>query len=138
MYRRKRKVRRVLRWEATDEVRDQIAAQATYLGSPEHKTAPSPTGPPHPRSDASKCPNDLHERRADGTLVWREQIVDALRGALRTGLMGGEVEDGFPRYVWAILDGALYEARHLQTPRGSYKAYPAERDEIHDPEGLLP
>jgi hypothetical protein len=99
------------------------ATRATYLGSIEHKTYRSPAGDPRPRGDASKCPR-LEERR------WPE-LTEALRAAIRIGCVSETFDpDGFPRYVWGMFEGELYEARHLVTPAGAYKAFPIEPFEL--------
>lgn len=104
------------------------AARTSYVGSIEHKTYPSPAGDPRPRGDASKCPR-LEEHR------WPE-LTEALRGAIRTGCVSETFDpSGFPRYVWGRFEGQLYEARHLATPAGAYKAFPIELFEL--PDGAL-
>ncbi len=52
--------------------------------------------------------------------------------------MSGVFEGGFPKYVWAWLDGDLYEARHINGPQGTYKGYKLHRLEYpKDPKGRL-
>jgi hypothetical protein len=104
------------------------ATQATYLGSIEHKTYRSPAGDPRPRGDASKCPR-LEEHR------WPD-LTAALRAAIRIGCVSETFDPGgFPRYVWGRFEGQLYEARHLVTPAGAYKAFPIEPFEL--PSGTM-
>jgi hypothetical protein len=47
-------------------------------------------------------------------------------------------EGGYPKYVWTWIEGALYEARHINGPQGAYKGYRLEEVERPlDPEGRL-
>jgi hypothetical protein len=106
-----------------------VAAHATYVGSAEHKAYPSPAGNPALRSDASRC---------DPRYTDFEPITEVLRLAIQRACTGAIFEGGFPKYVWGWLDGRLYEARHINGPRGTYKAYPLEEvDYPADPEGRL-
>jgi len=106
-----------------------VAERATYRGSPEHKGYPSPAGNPSLRSDASQC---------DPRYTDFEPITEVLRAAIRRGCVGAIFEGGFPKYVWGWLEERLYEARHINDPRGSYKAYPLEEIEYPiDPDDRL-
>ncbi|HVZ35238.1 MAG TPA: hypothetical protein VG963_22585 [Polyangiaceae bacterium] len=60
-------------------------------------------------------------------------LTDALREAIRAGRVGEEI-GGFPKYVWVVLDGSVYEARHINGPMGHYKGYELEPAEY--PENL--
>jgi hypothetical protein len=91
-----------------------IAARAVYVGSAEHKSYPSPAGNPALRSDASPC---------DPQYTDMEAITAVLREAILRGCIGAIIEGGFPKYVWGWMDGRLYEARHINGPQGTYKAY---------------
>jgi hypothetical protein len=48
--------------------------------------------------------------------------------------MVGEEIGGYPKYVWVVLDGVVYEARHISGPQGTYKGYELEPAEY--PENL--
>jgi hypothetical protein len=116
-------------WPDDKPAPDEIAAAARYVGSAEHKSYPSPAGNPALRSDASRC----DPRYADFELV-----TAVLREAIERRCVSAVFEGDFPKYVWGWLDGQLYEARHINGPQGTYKAYPLEEAEIpRDPEGLL-
>jgi len=52
-----------------------------------------------------------------------ELMTGVLREAISRGCIGAIFEGGFPKYVWGWLDGRLYEARHINGPQGTYKAY---------------
>jgi hypothetical protein len=50
----------------------------------------------------------------------------------------GVVIGGFPKYVWAVINGDVYEARHINGPKGDYKGYKLEPVEYpNDPDGRL-
>ena len=123
------KHRAIAPWDPKNGAPDEVASRASYRGSPEHKEYPSPAGNPHLRSDASRC---------DPRYTDFEQITVVLRLAIRRRCVGAIFEGGFPKYVWGWLDGKLYEARHMNGPRGAYKAYELEEVEYpEDAEGRL-
>ena len=102
-----------------------LAERVTYVGSPEHKSYPSFAGPPMLRADASKC---------DPLLADRETLSGWLQKAVKEGMIGGQWEGAFPRYVWVLDDGTCYEGRLVNQELGQYKGYPLERHEW--PEGV--
>ena len=105
----------------------EIAKAAEYHGSAEHKSYPSPAGPPALRSDATPCePIDY------------AQINATLAEGIRRGCVSEAMEHGFPKYVWGWLGDELYEARHLNGAGGQYKGYRIEPPEYpRDPDGRL-
>ncbi len=108
-----------------------MAPEIRYVGSAEHKSHPSPAGPPALPSDAARCAPVYANRFDDLTRV--------LQDAVRLRCTSSEFERGFPKYVWGLLDGAVYEARHLSGRGGEYKAYKLEDPAEYppDPEGRL-
>jgi hypothetical protein len=109
---------------------EDVAEKASYVGSPEHKDHPSAAGPPALRSDATPCAAHLTEDMTANT--------EALREGIRRCCTSATFEGAFPKYVWAWRDGELYEARHINGPQGTYKAYHIEEVEYpRDPEGRL-
>jgi len=97
------------------------AASARYVASAEHK------GPGHRfgiqgrlRTDATECPKDLVQ----------DQVETWLRKALREGTAGGGWSSAhYPKYVWTIVDGVVYEARLSNETQGWYHGYPISRAE---------
>ena len=98
-----------------------LASRVTYVGSPEHKTAPSFAGQPRPRGDATKCDTALSDRLGD--------IQRWLRHAVEVQCFGGPWEGGFPRYVWCKVGEIVFEARLVNRGFGQYKGWQLEPDE---------
>lgn len=121
------KHRQIEPWPAEAPPPEEVASKCRYVGSAEHKDYPSPAGPPALRSDASRCRPDVS---------W-EALTEALRTAIRRRCTG-TVIGGFPKYAWRVVDGDVYEARHINGPQGDYKGYKLETAEYpDDPEGRL-
>jgi hypothetical protein len=99
----------------------ELASRARYVGSPEHKSAPSYAGPPKPRGDASCCDQSLNQDQL--------RVNCWLKKALRRGAVGAPWEGDFPRYVWHRQGEVVYEARLTNRVAGEYKGYPLLQDE---------
>lgn len=129
--RHKRPKHRVIApWPEGTPTRETVAAAVRYVGSAEHKDYPSPAGHPALRSDASRCDPRL------GYDV--DRFTRVLRAAIERSCVGAIFEGGFPKYVWGWIEETLFEARHINGPQGTYKAYPLEEAEYpKDPQGLL-
>lgn len=98
-----------------------LASRAVYVGSPEHKDIPSPAGAPRLRSDATRCPRDLHDF---------EELTNWLREAIAAGQIGAPWEGDYPRYAWVRNDRGCFEARLTNREIGHYKGYPLLPDEV--------
>ena len=103
-----------------------IARRARYVGSPEHKDAPSFAGAPRRRADASIC-----DRRFLGQ---QAKLTRWLRKAIQSGSVGAPIEGEFPRYVWFKEGGNVYEGRLVNRTSGEYKGFKLRPDEW--PSGL--
>jgi hypothetical protein len=90
-------------------------AEATYIGSAEHKNRMSAVGAPRLRADASPCPPDLTDF---------SRLTDWLRAAIAAGNTGAQWEDGFPRYAWWREGERCFEARLVNAGLGEYKGWP--------------
>lgn len=127
-HRRERK-REISAWPAGKPGPNDVADRASYVGSAEHKSYPSPAGHPALRSDASRCDPRYTDFRA---------ITRVVRQAIQRRCTSAIFEGDFPKYVWGWLDGQLYEARLINRQQGTYKAYPLEHAEAPvDVAGLL-
>lgn len=92
----------------------ELAEKVTYIPSPEHKNYLTSAGPGRLRSDATACPRGLDP----------DQVLRWLREAIGNGNVSAAFEGDFPRYAWARVDGACYEARLSNSGLGEYKGYP--------------
>ncbi len=102
-----------------------MARRARYVGSPEHKDAPSFAGVPRLRADASCCPRKFADR---------QKIAMWLRTAIRRGATGAPWEGTFPRYVWFKHEETVFEGRLVNQTAGEYKGYPLHKSEW--PQGI--
>jgi hypothetical protein len=104
---------------------DAIAAAVRYVGSPEHKNTPSFAGPPlwkrRPRADSSLCDPSLANRL--------QEINEWLQTAIRQRQFIWH-DQAFPRYVYARIDTAIYEARLTNHVTGEYKGYELYPEQI--------
>jgi len=98
-----------------------VASAATYVGSPEHKDAPSFAGQPQPRADASICDRTLASDR--------DRVQEWLAAGIRRGTVSEDWEGGFPRYVWYKEGETVYEGRLVNRTQGWYKGFPLSRTE---------
>lgn len=117
--RRRRPLRREVDSSSAGDL-GELAAGACYVGSAEHKSHPSPAGPPRLRADATKC---------DPSLEF-SQLTSWLQQGIRRGCVGGPWEGRFPRYVWLCVAGVWYEARLVNAGLGQYKGWQAEPSEL--------
>lgn len=121
MRHRRSRQRVIAPWPENKPDPDVIATRASYRGSAEHKTYPSPAGHPALRSDATRC---------DPQYVDFEKIAIVLREGIRRRCTTDVFEGDFPKYVWGWFDGRLYEARLVNRELGTYKGYPLEEWEM--------
>src|SRR5205823_3266704 len=69
-------------WPDGQPDREAVAGAARSVGSPEHKSYPSPVGPPALRSDAGRCDPGLGYDEARFTRVLRLAIRGGCVGAI--------------------------------------------------------
>ncbi len=106
-------------WPDSEPTPDVVAEMASYVGSAEHKDHPSSVSAQgNLRSDATPCEPEM-TRDVD-------RNTEALREGIRRRCVSAVFEEGFPRYVWTWINHALYEARHIRGPQGTYKGYRLE------------
>nr|WP_157553952.1 hypothetical protein [Herbidospora sakaeratensis] len=117
---RKRPLLRSLQTSSEGVSLAKVAQRSTYVGSAEHKSFPSFAGHPRLRSDASKC---------DPKFTDLAEITTFLQLAIAAGNVGTHWEGDFPRYVWHVIDGVIYEARLVNQELGQYKGYPLRHGE---------
>ena len=99
-----------------------VADSCRYVGSPDHKAAPSFAGTVRGRRpDASFCPGELADSR--------DRVEHWLREAMRAGRVGAW-DGGFPRYVWHREGDTVFEARQGSPGSGEYHGYPLEPEQV--------
>lgn len=133
-------------WPTSDtRTPDEVADEAVFVGSPEHKdyTNPVTDEPPYPRaeSDGSRCKVYPKERWCEMTQALRDAIRARCTGSHFEPLNGGgpETSNWWPRYVFGYFDGKLFQARRRTDPPGNrYKGWFIPDDERpDDPDGRL-
>ncbi len=99
-------------------------SNARYVGSPHHKSRPADYGfqpPVNPRPQKSLC-DDLR------TITLRE-ARRLFRDGIRREMVSSHLENGLPKYVWAVdHSGEAYEAK-LGHDGASYHGYRLYRDQ---------
>lgn len=116
----RRKARTAIR---IDILRREVLSQSVrYVCSPKHKRGQfeSETGEPELgklEPTASVCPGDLNFNVKTST-KW-------LKAGLRRGYTGAPlVSDGFPQYIWYMVEGRWFEATYSRN--GRYHGYPVD------------
>lgn len=110
-------------WPADAPAPEELAAQARYRGSNEHKARPLDPSygfDPDLRSDASRCDPSIARDRAEA----------ALKAAIQHRCVSEQFEGRFPRYAWAWIGGRPYIARLINREAGDYKGWPIEELEL--------
>lgn len=99
------------------EFLENIATNAEYIGSNEHKNIRRET---NPRFDSSKC------ERAFNRPITIEEANKWLKAAIREGHISSDTTHGFPKYVWSKINNVYFEARFItiDKQKGTYKGFP--------------
>ena len=99
-------------------------AHAHYVGSAHHKSQPADYGftpPVNPRPSKSLC-DDLRP-------ITRKEAIELFRSGIRLDMVSSHLENGLPKYVWAVDDdGNAYEAK-VGDDGASYHGYRLRRDD---------
>lgn len=104
---------------------DAIARSVIYRGSPLHKRSPGDFGltpPSSPRPGKTLC---------DGVGIFEIKVASRLlRQGARSGLVSNDADQGFPRYIWVVINNDdVLEARCDDPKNGTYHGYPLERND---------
>lgn len=104
-----------------------IASLVRYTGNPAHKSNPGDYGltpPAEPRPNKTPC--DLAD------ITTRKEALKYLRRGIEMGLVSQQVEQGYPKHVWAVKEGEggpiALEARLENAGMGAYHGYPLIND----------
>lgn len=122
----RRSTRRKIREERlSDSERAWLRERASYEGRAYHKREPNDFGltpPMDPRPDKTLCDEaGIHERAIAQRLL-------AL--AIEHGLVSESTSAaGFPKQMWVVADGRVFEAMYGGTRDGQYHGYPIRRSD---------
>jgi len=123
----------IVGWPAHITDTETVAARARYYPDGKHKDYPAPNQEWRltSNSEGTKC---LRIRPEHWPL-----IDNALRDALREGVIGPLRPGGFPDRAWAFVNDRLHEARLSNPEAGWYHAFPLDYREQWpaDPRNLL-
>ena len=106
------------------DVRSRLA-QARYVGDALHKSQPADYGftpPVNPRRGKSLC-DDLRP-------ILRKEAIKLFRSGIRLDMVSTRLQNGLPKYVWAVDDdGEAYEAKlgHDGLVYHGYRLYKKDR-----------
>lgn len=125
----RRETRRKLRDSLLTELEKEfLKSRAAYEGSPHHKKSPGDfrlTPPSAPRLDKTLC---------DEAGVFNLAKAMELFSAAIDRVVISEAEiGGFPKQMWAVADGQVFEAMLGGSVEGRYHGYPIRKnDPLHD------
>lgn len=109
-------------WDSPDqELLANAAATATYVGSPEHKDTPSFAGRLRPRANATICDVEFKGKQ--------DELTTLIRQGIQAGNVSAYWENKYPRYVWCLHNGDVYEARLTNQGKGEYKGFKLDPDD---------
>jgi hypothetical protein len=125
----RRETRRVLRdSRLTEQEKEFLKSRAAYEGSPHHKRNPGDfrlTPPSAPRIDKTLCDEAGIFKVAKANEIFAAAID---RGIISVAEVGG-----FPKQMWAVADGQVFEAMLGGSIEGRYHGYPIRKsDPLHD------
>jgi hypothetical protein len=113
----------------SDEERAFLVAKARYEGSPLHKARANDFGltpPTNPRKDKTLCDEAAAFDKATAKLLFEAAVA---RGLVSEGKTG----DGFPKQLWVVDKGRVYELMYGGSQAGRYHGYPIrESDPLAD------
>lgn len=122
---RQRTERRVRVERLTAEERAFLRDHARYEGSPLHKRNPGDFGltpPSSPRPEKTLC---------DEAGVFKKSAAsELLAAAIEGGLVcDGNFASSFPKQLWVVHDGRVFEAMHGGSQAGCYHGYPIRKSD---------
>ena len=104
---------------------DSLAKKLTYSGNPLHKMNPGDYNLTPPCA-GGRPGNTL----CDSVKVFtRAEALKLLREGCCRGLIDRNIEDGWPKRIWAIHQEVVLEAQLDKRPPGSYHGYPLQADD---------
>ena len=125
----RRETRRVLRSSRlTDQEKEFLKCRAAYEGSPHHKRNPGDfrlTPPSAPRLDKTLC---------DEAGIFKiAKASELFSTAIDHGLITDAEVGGFPKQMWVVFEGQVFEAILGGSAEGRYLGYPIRKsDPLHE------
>lgn len=95
---------------------EELANRISYGGNAKHKKTPWFGGDPRPDTKGTLCPNFLHDQQAS--------VVEWLKQTVLAGAIDSRYNGGYPKHVWYMHEGIMYEAKLDQKLSGSYHGNP--------------
>jgi hypothetical protein len=112
----------------TAEESNQLAARAgrvRYGGNPKHKKDPGDFGLIPPAAHNGQDPERGNDALCDVSHVrTREEAQRLLEEAFRSGFVDARRDGVWPKVVWVVADGHVFEARLENRGQGTYHGYP--------------
>lgn len=106
------------------EERARLAQAARYAGNPEHKRLSGDfdlTPPTNPRPGKTLCD--------EAGVVAKASAWALLRSGMEKGMISLQRRNGWPRNVWSVAEGTVFEAQLENEVQGSYHGYPLPLDD---------
>lgn len=117
---RKETERKIRAERLTNEERAFLVANARYEGSALHKAKPNDFGltpPTNPRKDKTLCDEANVLDKATAKALFDAAIAHGLVSEQSTG-------DGFPKQMWVVEKGRVFELMYGGSQAGRYHGYP--------------
>jgi len=109
----------------TQEQLDSLAEKLTYSGNPLHKMNPGDYNLT-PLCAGGRPGKSLCDSVKAFT---KSEALQLLREGCRRGLIDHNIENGWPKRIWAVYQEVVLEAQHDKSPSGSYHGYPLQADD---------
>lgn len=124
--------RRIAPDDATSHaLREVLPGRVRYVGSGHHKRNPADYGldSTHPRP--TKSLRDFER------VIRLDEARAMLLDGIALGLFSLPDDNGFPKYIWSVRDGVVYESKTDRHGSGEYHGYPIFNEEavsayVHD------
>jgi hypothetical protein len=118
-------VRKIRDARLSEDERAFLRASARYEGSPLHKARPNDFGltpPTDPRQEKNLC---------DEAGVFQKAVAqDLLKRAIDAGLVSeASAAHGYPKQLWVVHEGRVFEAMYGGSQAGCYHGYPIRRSD---------
>lgn len=104
---------------------EELAEKLSYSGNPLHKKNPKDYGLTPPCAGGRPGKTLCEVVNISG----KNDALELLREGCRRGLIDHNMQDEWPKRIWALHEGKVLEAQHDSTPPGSYHGYPLQEED---------